>query len=199
LSLAMITIRAASRAVDLLLIVLIALVLLTLIVARGLPFITGGTAFVIAGGSMDPAIPMGSVVLSTPVAPNELRPGDVVSLQAGSSRAVVTHRVMRLANLPDGLYLETRGDANPSTDPALVSANDVVGRVALTAPYAGYAVALLATFQGVMFVVSLAAVLLAAGWLIESLEEDHRQAAGRPERAQTRTATLESIEAEVAA
>lgn len=196
---AVIAIRTARRAVDLLLIAVIAFVLLTVIVARGLPVVTGGTTFVIAGGSMDPVIPMGSVVLATPVGADELRTGDIVSLQTGPSRAVFTHRIIRLATLPDGLYLETKGDANPSADPALIAATDVIGRVSLAAPYAGYAIALLSTVQGVLFVVSLAAVLLVTAWLLESLEMDQREAAVRRARLPGRPVVQEPMEPEGAA
>ena len=172
-------IRAGRRTVDLLLIALIGAVLVAVVLARGLPLLPGGTSFVVAGGSMEPAIPMGSVVLAAPVAPDALRAGDVVSLQIGPERAVFTHRVIRLATLPDGLYIETKGDANPAVDPALVSTADVIGRVDLAIPYAGYGVALLSTIQGVLFVCSLAALLLVAAWLFESLEDDQRAAAAR--------------------
>ncbi len=165
-------IRAARRTVDVLLIVLIGAVLVGVVLARGLPLVTGGTTFVVAGGSMEPVIPMGSVVLAAPASPDALRPGDVVSLQTGPEHAVFTHRVVRLATLPDGLYIETKGDANPAVDPALVAATAVIGRVDLSVPYAGYGVALLSTIQGVLFVCSLAALLLVAAWLLDSLEAE---------------------------
>jgi signal peptidase len=168
--------RAARRTVDILLIALIAAVLVAVLLARGLPLLTGGTSFVVAGGSMEPTIPMGSVVLATPVAAEQLRPGDVVSLQTGPEHAVFTHRIVRVATLPDGLYVETRGDANPAADPALVATSDVIGRVGFSVPYAGYFVALLASLQGVLFVLSIAALLLVGAWLLESIEEEQRRA-----------------------
>ena len=172
-------IRAGRRTVDLLLIALIGAVLVAVVLARGIPLLTGGTTFVVAGGSMEPAIPMGSVVLTSPVAPDGLRTGDVVSLQTGPERAVFTHRIVRLATLPDGPYIETKGDANPAVDPALVAATDVIGRVDLSVPYAGYGVALLSTIQGLLFVCSLAALLLVAAWLLESVEDDMRVSMAR--------------------
>jgi signal peptidase I len=171
--------RAGRRTVDLLLIVLIGAVLVAVVLARGLPMLTGGTTFVVAGGSMEPSIPMGSVVLASPVEPDALRVADVVSLQTGPEHAVFTHRILRLATLPDGRYIETKGDANPASDPALVPATDVIGRVDLTVPYVGYGIALLSSIQGVLFVCSLASVLLVAAWLLESLEGDKRLPAAR--------------------
>ena len=192
-------IRAGRRTVDLLLIALIGAVLVAVVLARGLPLLTGGTTFVVAGGSMEPAIPMGSVVLTTPVAPDGLRPGDVVSLQTGPEHAVFTHRIVRLATLPDGPYIETKGDANPAVDPALVAATDVIGRVDLFVPYAGYGVALLSSIQGVLFVCSLAALLLVAAWLLESFEDDLRASVARGARGRSEPVGTGPADAEGAA
>ena len=46
-------------------------------------------------------------------------------------------------------------------------------------PYAGYGVALLSTIQGLLFVCSLAALLLVAAWLLESVEDDMRVSMAR--------------------
>ena len=191
--------RAARRTVDILLIALIAAVLAAVVLARGLPLLTGGSSFVVAGGSMEPSIPMGSVVLATPVAATDLRAGDVVSLQTGSARAVFTHRIVRLATLPDGPYIETKGDANPEVDPSLVSTDDVIGRVSLSVPYAGFGVALLSSLQGVLFVVSLAALLLVTAWLLESLEDDQRAAVARRRPWAGASGQRDTVDAEAAA
>ena len=192
-------IRAGRRIVDLLLIALIGAVLVAVVLGRGLPLLTGGTTFVVAGGSMEPAIPMGSVALATPVSPDTLRAGDVVSLQTGPEHAVFTHRIVRLATLPDGLYIETKGDANPAVDPALIAATDVIGRVDLSVPYAGYGVALLSAIQGVLFVCSLAALLLVAAWLLESLEEDLRRSVARARSDRSQPFEPAPVDAEAAA
>lgn len=168
--------RSARRTLDLALLALIGFVLAMLVLARLLPALTGGTTFVIGGPSMTPTIPVGSLVLAVPVTAAELAPGDIVSIQVGPQRAVFTHRIVRLAELPDGPYIETRGDANPSSDPSLVPVRNVIGRVALALPLAGYGVALLSSVQGVVFLVALGLALLAGAWLLETLEEDQRLA-----------------------
>jgi signal peptidase len=171
--------RTARRTLDLLLVLLILFVLAMLVLARGIPFATGGSTFVVGGPSMEPSIPVGSVVHVVPVDPARLAPGDVVSITTGPQRAVFTHRIVRLAELPDGLHIQTRGDANEEPDPSLIPVTSVIGRVELTIPYAGFGVALLSSMQGVLFLVSLAGVLLAAAWLLETLEDDQREALQR--------------------
>jgi signal peptidase I len=168
--------RMARRTLDVALLLLIVFVLVVLVLARALPMVTGGTTFVIGGPSMEPTLPVGSAVLAVPVKAAELAPGDIVSLQVGSQHTVFTHRVVRIAELPDGTYIQTKGDANDDNDPSLVPATAVIGRVALALPAAGYAIALLSSFQGVVFLVSLGLVLLAGAWLLETLELEDRPA-----------------------
>ena len=46
--------RLARRTLDVLLVLLIALVLATVVIARGVPWVTGGSTFIVGGGSMEP-------------------------------------------------------------------------------------------------------------------------------------------------
>jgi signal peptidase len=183
---ALLATRVLRRTLDGLLLALIAAVVVTILLTRALPLLTGGTTLVVAGASMEPTIPMGSLVYDVPVSTGELLPGDVVSIQVGPEHAIFTHRVTRLATLPDGPYLETRGDANPAVDPALVPASAVIGRTTLAIPYLGFAVAVLSTFQGVALLLAVAGILLAGAWLVESFEDEQvaaRRRALEPGRA----------------
>jgi signal peptidase len=95
----------------------------------------GGRLFVVAGGSMEPTLPRGSLVVVRP-AQDALAMGDVVTVR-GDRGTYVTHRVTRTATLDGVTYLELRGDANPLPDPVLVPATAVVGRVDVVVPHAG--------------------------------------------------------------
>jgi signal peptidase len=95
----------------------------------------------VATGSMEPTIPTGSVLLTRPVAVEDLDVGDIVVFVApvGSVVAVgpdgqardlgamyITHRITAIAEGPDGsLVFRTRGDANPDDDPWPVHADTV--------------------------------------------------------------------------
>jgi signal peptidase len=178
------TTRFVRRALDLVLIGLILAVLATVAVARVVPAVTGGATFVVGGGSMEPAIPLGSVVIVTPAPADTLAVGDVVSVQAGEQKAVFTHRIIRLVDRNGQPWIETRGDANPEPDPSIIPATAVIGRITTTIPYAGYAVHLLGTLPGALFVLALAVLVLAAAWLLETLEID--QEVARHRRARSR-------------
>jgi signal peptidase len=169
--------RATRRTLDIVLVALILLVLATVVIARVIPAVTGGTTFVVGGGSMEPAIPMGAVVIATPVAEGVLAVGDVASIKVGEKQAIFTHRITRLVDRDGAVWIQTKGDANEDEDPSIIPATAVIGRVGVTLPYAGYAVRLLSTAQGVLFLLALAVLTLAGAWLLESLEID--QAAAR--------------------
>jgi signal peptidase len=160
------------RVCDSLLIALIVIVLFGVVLGRLVP-LTGRTTLIIGGGSMEPAISMGTAVIVDPVAPTAIQVGDVVSLRTGTNlQAIFTHRVTRVVERDGVPWVETRGDANPTPDPSITSTEHVIGRVSATIPYAGFLLALLSVPSGVLFVVFLAGVLLTLTWLLESFEID---------------------------
>lgn len=154
------------RVLDLLLIALVGISLFGLVLGRIVPM-TGGATFVVAGGSMDPTIPLGAAVVVEPVAERDLAVGDIVSLRSGAQHAVFTHRIIRLADRDGETWIETQGDSNPAPDPSLSPAGAVIGRVAVSIPYAGYLVALLSIPSGVLFIVSFGLVLLMSAWALD--------------------------------
>lgn len=159
------------RVLDAVLIALVLVVLFGVILGKVVP-LTGRQTIIIGGESMEPAIHIGSAIIAAPVAAADLHVGDVVSLRAGDDNALFTHRVVEIVDQPDGRWIRTKGDANASSDPTLVHASAVQGRVQLAIPLAGYLIALLSIPTGVLFLIGLAATLLAAVWLLESLELD---------------------------
>jgi len=159
------------RFLDAVLIALILVVLFGVILGKVVP-LTGRQTIIVGGGSMEPAVPLGAAIVVAPVAAADLHVGDVVSLRAGKDRALFTHRIVEVLQRADGTWVRTKGDANANPDPTPVPARDIEGRVQLTIPIAGYLIALLSVPVGVLFLIGLAATLLAAVWLLESLELD---------------------------
>ena len=166
------------RFLDAVLIALILVVLFGVILGKVVP-VTGRETIIVGGRSMEPAVPIGAAIVVAPVAASDLHVGDVVSLRAGKDRALFTHRIVEVLQRADGTWVRTKGDANADPDPTPVPAKDIEGRVQLTIPLAGYLIALLSIPAGVLFLIGLAATLLAALWLLESLELDDADRAGR--------------------
>ncbi len=162
---------AVRLIIELAVVAVVAIGLGGIALGRGLP-LAGHPVFVVAGPSMVPAIDVGAAVILEQVSPDALRVGDVVSLRSGPARAVFTHRIVRIAEQDGTVLLETKGDANAQPDPSLTPATDVIGRVAVVLPVAGYALTVLTAPPGVVFVLSTGALLLLAGWWLESMGRD---------------------------
>jgi signal peptidase len=161
---------------DAALVLLVALCLLTIALGRVLP-LTGRTTLAVAGGSMEPAIHLGSALVVEPVEPRSLAVGDVVSLRSGPNRAIFSHRIIRVVVRDGTVWIETKGDANAAADPSLTPASQVIGRASATIPMAGYLIALLSSLHGIVFVVSLGLVLILAASLVEGPVPARRRSA----------------------
>ena len=98
---------------------------------------TGHREVVIRSGSMSPAIPVGSLAILETVDPDELRPGDVVTVQLLSG-GYLTHRVAELPSNDTHRVLVLHGDANPSDVTESIHADQVVGRVVAVLPGMGF-------------------------------------------------------------
>jgi signal peptidase len=157
------------RVFDVLLLGLILVVLVGVLLGKGVP-LTGRETIIVGGASMEPAIGLGSAIVIKPVAPADLAIGDVVTLKVGPTNAIYTHRIIAVVDRPDGRWVRTKGDANAEPDPTLIAASAIVGRVEVAIPFAGYLLAVLSIPSGVIFLIALAATLLACAWLLESLE-----------------------------
>jgi signal peptidase len=125
------------------------------------PRFAGIEQYVVISGSMEPAIPVGSMVYSAQTDPATLETGDIIvfySSEAGSTP--VTHRVVE-NHVADGEII-TKGDANAQNDMSPVIYANVLGKLVLHVPMLGYIAAPLGTMMGkiAMGCVILAAYLL---------------------------------------
>lgn len=148
--------------------------LLVLVIAAHLGPVTGHETYVIRGSSMQPAIALGSLIIDERVPVSAIRPGDVVTVRLHDA-VVVTHRVVRVVDLPEGPQLELKGDGNQSPDAALVPSADVVGRVALIVPVAGYFLAMISLPAGLVSALSFLVGMFIAIALLDQLAADRRR------------------------
>jgi signal peptidase len=162
------SIRMARRAVGLTWIALFVLLVGFSLLTHIAP-LTGRQLFTIVGGSMEPSIPIGSLVVATPTDAMTIAVGDVVTIRADNG-VVVTHRVSRVVDLPEGRYFELKGDANQSPDGGLVPARAIVGAADQYVPYAGYAQAFLSKLAGLIAALSVLGALFVAYMLLGLLE-----------------------------
>lgn len=165
--------RWLRRLPEIALVALALLVFSTAVALRALPM-TGRTVMVVSGPSMEPTVGLGAAVIAERVRATDLTVGDIVSIKVGPEHAVFTHRIIRLVERPDGLWIETKGDANRDPDPSITPASAVIGRVAVSVPRLGYLVAALSSPSGTGTVLGLAGLLLAIAMLISPSSGSNR-------------------------
>lgn len=119
----------------------------------------------VRGGSMEPAIPLGALIIVTPRDPADLVTGDIITWR-GDNDVWVTHRIVEIFEGDGARHFRTQGDANPSPDGALVPQRAVIGSVDTWVPGLGYALLMLATPTGVISWLSFGLALLVADSLL---------------------------------
>jgi signal peptidase I len=108
-------------------------------VAVVVPRVAGATPYTVLTGSMQPDLPPGTLVVTRPVAQEDLAIGDVVTYQLRSGEpTVVTHRVVGIGvdGAGDVVY-RTQGDANDVSDPLPVRPEQIRGELWYAVPVVG--------------------------------------------------------------
>ena len=71
-------------------------------------------------GSMSPQIPAGSVAVVKEISADEIRVGDVITVDRDEGQLPVTHRVLEVyPQRPGEALVQMQGDANPNPDPGM--------------------------------------------------------------------------------
>ncbi|WP_377269323.1 signal peptidase I [Peterkaempfera sp. SMS 1(5)a] len=155
-----------------------------------LPMAVHGLVLTVLTGSMDPAIPPGSVVVDRPVRPELIRVGDVVTFHSGRSpgggEQLVTHRVVAVQHTASSLTFTTKGDANRVDDPGRRAASDVRGLVWFHLPQIGLWRQRLLSRAGAMVVGGLALGVWGArtlAWALRPGGDTERDSGDGPGRA----------------
>lgn len=109
------------------------------VVLVALPKATGSVPLSVLTQSMEPTLPPGTLVVVRPVAPEDVRIGDVVTYQLESGRPeVVTHRVVAIRSSSDGTrQFVFRGDANDAVDAEPVIPAQIRGALWYSLPWLG--------------------------------------------------------------
>src|SRR5881394_2717259 len=77
--------------------------------------VLGLGTYIVTGGSMEPGIHKGSLVLVQPVDPSQVQLGDVITFQQYGQ--TTSHRVVAIGQSLAGHIFKTRGDSNVVADP----------------------------------------------------------------------------------
>lgn len=142
--------------------------------------IAGFRTFTVMSGSMEPELPVGSLIYIRPVNYYDLKVGDVISFVANKENTVVTHRIVEIEvdENDDSVWrFKTKGDANAAADAQMVHCKNVLGTPIMTIPQIGYIAYYLQKPPGIYIALIVAVLLLAWTFLPETLEGRRRKIA----------------------
>jgi len=130
--------------------------------------VLGRQMYVVSGGSMEPAIPLGSVVFVHQIDPSGVRPGQIITFRLPSG-TVVTHRVIARSEIAGATSFETKGDANATADTTPVTSAEIVGDVEMSLPSIGSLIVNLSSTAGELMLLFFLGGLLLASWFFDEL------------------------------
>lgn len=122
----------------------ICLVLAILLIA--IPKLFGAQFRAVISGSMEPEIPVGSLIVTTPKHFEDIAIGYDITYVMDEDLTVVTHRVIKINNEKETFI--TKGIANNIADGKSVRYENVMGTVRYCIPVIGYVFKLMDTMSG---------------------------------------------------
>lgn len=119
---------------------------------------------VVISGSMEPTLPVGSLILTQSTAASQVEVGDIVTVPRDDG-TLVTHRVVDIEHPDDGpSSLTLRGDANESNDASPYAVTEA-GEHVLTIPVLGHIAMAVRTPTGLLAIIGgLICVFLLSYW-----------------------------------
>jgi len=123
----------------------------------------GYRAVVLGGGSMEPDLRNGSLVISQRADPKTLAEDDVITFRHPGSSTTITHRIISAREEAGQRWFTTKGDANAMADPDEISFSEGTAYKNIFAvPYAGYVLAIVSSRAAIALLVALPLLGLAA-------------------------------------
>ena len=140
-----------------------------------IPRLFGYTPYAVLSGSMEPDLPVGSLVYVKSCDPSAIAVGDTATFYR-SDGAVVTHQVYEIDAAAQ--TIGTQGIANKDSDGSIMHDAEktpfsrVIGTTVFCVPYLGYVNAYCATPPGLFVVIAILVLLGAAIGLLDGKEDE---------------------------
>ena len=148
------------------------IILLALAILMFVPNFIGYKGIAVISGSMEPKIPVGSIVYAKEAEFSDLEVGDVISYKINND-TMVTHRIYSIDEKKQTVV--TKGDANEKVDTAEVKSNQIVGKVAMSIPLIGYITIYAKTPIGIIAICAIAAILILLNFLPDIFEKENKK------------------------
>ncbi len=133
------------------------------------PQFFSGRVAVVLSGSMGESLPIGSLAISMPVAPEMVKVGDIIAfIPPWDPEVTVSHRVIEiLHDDKEQLGFRTKGDANEDPDQWIMPAESVAGKKVFHLPYLGYvtqsSLEYVRSWWGLVLLVAVPSVIIISG------------------------------------
>lgn len=142
-----------------------------------IPMLLGYREMAVLSGSMEPAIPVGSIVCVKPTEASQLQAGDVCTYLLPDGNTYVTHRVLSVDS--EARTLVTRGDANDAPD-GEIAFSQVFGRAAFHLPLLGYLTTGIKTPTGIFAACGLVILIILLNFVPAIIAAEEAEKAGAP-------------------
>jgi len=116
-------------------------------------FIFGVRYYNVLSESMEPTIPVGSLIVVWPTSFENLEDDDVITVRLNNTGILLTHRAVEINH--EERTIITKGDNNPTRDPQPINADQLVGKVIFHIPVFGSFVSFLKTTTGIIIIASI--------------------------------------------
>lgn len=146
--------KAAENFCTALLVVLMLVAGLTVLAPR-----FGWSVDAVFSGSMEPELKVGGVVVTRPVAAEDITVGDAITFYSPLGEKLTSHRVIAVED-GSALSFRTKGDANEDADPFILPAENVVGKICFHILYFGYVTQFVKTPLGFLLTLCLPGLII---------------------------------------
>lgn len=140
----------------------------------------GITPYAVLSGSMEPALPVGSLLFVQKTEFDQIQVGDIVTFVQNAELTIATHRVVSVDSA--ARCLTTKGDANTIIDGSPVREANLVGVVVLCIPGLGYFLDGITTAPGIYFAAGGLLLLFLGAFLPDLLRKSKKQEEAERER-----------------
>jgi signal peptidase len=159
--------------------------LVAVLVVAFAPRLWGYRSLVVRSDSMRPAAPVGSVVVARPIQPAQVRVGQLILVPrrqrpGKEPLAPLLHRVVAVEHDHEGVVVQTKGDANPTPDPARTVLRGATVTPVYVVPMVGYIMGFAATPGGWFVIVLLPASLLCGTMIAGIWRDDEETPSAQP-------------------
>ena len=147
--------------------IILIIAVLLVVVPAFLPRVLGYQTYHVVSGSMEPEIPVGSLVLAKAKEPADIIVGDIIVFRRAGS--VVTHRVVE-KKMEDEQFI-TKGDANEINDLQPVSFRELLGTVRHHYAYLGTLFGFFSTLFGKALLIGIIVIGVLLQFLAGKMQE----------------------------